>query len=260
MKVSKNIHVLPTDKPSILIKDIWKNTFSLVENFNTTHTDFKAQHIYITNDEEIKEGDWMYDIDGDIGVAYGSDPVEQKIQWEGNKKIILTTDQDLIKDGVQAIDDEFLEWFCKNSSCESVEVIKLYNDTCKEQILNEYEIIIPKEEPKPIHKFNNGRGATLCGKCYVIISEGITEELYCEKCKPKQETLEEAAERINYFVLNGRTPFNNGFKEGAKWQQERSYSEEDMRKAIQETITLMRYKATEFREHENTVIEQFKKK
>jgi hypothetical protein len=48
--------------------------------------------------------------------------------------------------------------------------------------------------------------------------------------------------------------------EGAKWQQERSYSEEDMRKAIQETITLMRYKATEFREHENTIIEKFKKK
>jgi hypothetical protein len=44
-----------------------------------------------------------------------------------------------------------------------------------------------KEEHKPIHKFNNGRGATLCGKCHVIISEGITEELYCEKCKPKQE-------------------------------------------------------------------------
>lgn len=43
-------------------------------------------------------------------------------------------------------------------------------------------------------------------------------------------------------------------------QQERSYSEEDMKKAIQETITLMRYRATEFREHENTVIEQFKKK
>jgi hypothetical protein len=36
-------------------------------------------------------------------------------------KIILTTDQDLIKDGVQAIDDEFLEWFVKNPSCEEVE-------------------------------------------------------------------------------------------------------------------------------------------
>jgi hypothetical protein len=44
----------------------------------------------------------------------------------------------------------------------------------------------------------------------------------------RKETLEEAAERLNYFVLNGRTPFNNGFKEGAKWQQERSYSEEEV--------------------------------
>jgi hypothetical protein len=37
-------------------------------------------------------------------------------------KIILTTDQDLIKDGVQAIDDEFLEWFVNNTSCEEVEI------------------------------------------------------------------------------------------------------------------------------------------
>ena len=30
-----------------------------------------------------------------------------------------------------------------------------------------------KEEHKPIHKFNNGRGATLCGKCHVIISQEL---------------------------------------------------------------------------------------
>ena len=43
-----------------------------------------------------------------------------------------------------------------------------------------------KEEPNPIHKFNNGKGATLCGECYVIISEGLTEDLYCGKCKPNR--------------------------------------------------------------------------
>lgn len=48
-----------------------------------------------------------------------------------------------------------------------------------------------KKEPKPIHKFNSGLGATLCNECYVIISKGLTEELFCEKCKHKQETLEE---------------------------------------------------------------------
>lgn len=37
---------------------------------------------------------------------------------------------------------------------------------------------------KPIHKFNNGRGAMLCNTCRTIISTGpATEELYCEKCK-----------------------------------------------------------------------------
>jgi hypothetical protein len=33
---------------------------------------------------------------------------------------------------------------------------------------------------KPIHKFNSGRGATLCHKCSKIITEGFTEDLYCE--------------------------------------------------------------------------------
>jgi hypothetical protein len=68
------------------------------------------------------------------------------------KKIILTTDQDLIKDGIQAIDDEFLEWFVKNPSCESVEVtydkdIYPYGvETAKGY--GWYKIIIPQEEPK----------------------------------------------------------------------------------------------------------------
>jgi hypothetical protein len=34
---------------------------------------------------------------------------------------------------------------------------------------------------KPIHKFNGGRGATLCHQCNKIISEGMTEDLYCEE-------------------------------------------------------------------------------
>ena len=55
----------------------------------------------------------------------GGKTINNTEKWLDNnkcKKIILTTDPDLIKDGVQAIDDEFLEWFVKNPSCESVEV------------------------------------------------------------------------------------------------------------------------------------------
>jgi len=34
---------------------------------------------------------------------------------------------------------------------------------------------------KPIHKFNGGSGATLCHKCYKIISNGFTDDLYCKE-------------------------------------------------------------------------------
>ena len=44
---------------------------------------------------------------------------------------------------------------------------------------------------KPIHKFNNGRGATLCHTCGVIITKGLTQDLYCKEHKPKTDSWEE---------------------------------------------------------------------
>jgi len=83
-------------------------------------------NIYITSDEEIKEGDWTLMFD-DFGNLFLCDKPQQYLGIEkghhlnkGLRKIILTTDQDLIKDGVQAIDDEFLEWFVKNPNCEKL--------------------------------------------------------------------------------------------------------------------------------------------
>ena len=56
----------------------------------------------------------------------------------------------------------------------------------------------------------------------------------------KQETLEEVAENFwlndDSMTDNDRISYVNGFKQGAKWQQERSYSEEeviDLLKALQ---------------------------
>lgn len=43
---------------------------------------------------------------------------------------------------------------------------------------------------KPIHKFNNGRGATLCHTCHVIICTGLTDDLYCESHKPTASLVE----------------------------------------------------------------------
>jgi len=182
----KNIHLLPTDKPSRLYKSkITQNIF--ICNIISQYGDATYnQHIYITSDEEIKEGDWCLDENENI-VKADKDFIfncshEFDEYW---KKIILTTDQDLIKDGVQAIDDEFLEWFCKNPSCESVEVdcwtIRTKDKVVYEPPLKEYEIIIPSEPKQELPKseidWSRFPKSTKDAVGYV---------------EPKQETLEEA--------------------------------------------------------------------
>jgi hypothetical protein len=147
----KNIHVLPTDKPSRLI--IYSTLLNEFRLLNEPIEDFKhKKHISITSDEEIKEGDWYFNTTLNI-IQKSTDKDYLKGFYENYKKIILTTDQELIKDGVQATDDEFLEWFVKNSSCEEVEVTKVadldlyYKNGIGGQ---KYKIIIPKEKPKQL--------------------------------------------------------------------------------------------------------------
>jgi hypothetical protein len=147
------------------------------------------QHIYITSDEQIKDGDWFWK--SDFNMVGKADYTSRK----GGEKIVLTNFSNLINDGVQTINDEFLEWFVKNPSCEEVEVEKEplifqgetnYFDYDDGKMLNpnagNYKIILPEEEAK-------------------------------------QETLEEAAERLATEM--NRTPMT--FVADAI-----TYSEEDM--------------------------------
>jgi len=85
-----------------------------------------GKELFITNGEEIKQGDWYLVNQWGNGLLLATQPASSEdIKYQHKfecKKIILTTDEDLIKNGVQAIDDTFLEWFVKNPSCECVEV------------------------------------------------------------------------------------------------------------------------------------------
>ena len=179
----KNIHVLTSTKPSRLF---WSDSSKKFMS-HSTPVSFKTferspHNIYITSDEEIK-GDWVFDIELNKF---------EKCQYSGTfrnwKKIILTTDPELIADGVQEIDDKFLEWFVKNPTCEFVEIVKEFvTDN------NGYWISIPNEE------------------------------------------IEEAAERCVLNNADMRATHSMGefaeftFKEGAKYQAERMYSEEDFK-------------------------------
>ena len=122
----KNIHILPTDKETRLYLSNYGKELNLASHPKTLYS--TGQHIYITSNEEIKARDWFITKEEMFKCTLVNEFI-----WRNNfdkfpsmkidcKKIILTTDQDLIKDGVQAIDDEFLEWFVKNPSCEEVEV------------------------------------------------------------------------------------------------------------------------------------------
>ena len=149
----KNLHILPTDKPSRLYKNLLTDKLFILENsfMDVSECNREYQNIYITSNEEIKDGDWFLCLNNrkcNDSIYKANEAwlnMEEK-QPSYCKKIILTDNKDLIKDGVQAIDDEFLEWFVKNPSCEYVEV---YKDKRLEieQDFNFYEIIIPKEEP-----------------------------------------------------------------------------------------------------------------
>ena len=135
----KNIHVLPTDKASRLYLHSNGKTQIRTELNRTVGYLGNNQHIYITSDEEIKEGDWVITYNGLLA------KVITEITWHfmNSKKIILTTDQDLINDDIQPIPDDFIEWFVNNPKCEEVKVEKggiLYD--------YKYKIIIPKEAPK----------------------------------------------------------------------------------------------------------------
>ncbi len=170
----KNIHVLATDKPSRL--HLGKSGLVLCD-LNFGRNTINGQNICITSDEKIKDGDWRFNPKTNKSVKVG----HHGHYGYSSKKIILTTDQDLIKDGVQAIDGEFLQWFVKNSSCERVEVEKLYkngygnwykNDSHFIPSETKYKIIIPQEEPKLI---NN------CPKCGLDLVEREGSKPVCTR-------------------------------------------------------------------------------
>ena len=135
----KNIHILPTDNPSKIFKDSFGYYFSF-ESFKRSN--LYNQNIYITSDEEIKVGDYLVQINFEktntqvikCEIEFQAKITNSKDGSFSKNKIILTTDLDLINDGVQSIPDEFLEWFVNNSNYENIEVRKECCGQCDERL------------------------------------------------------------------------------------------------------------------------------
>jgi hypothetical protein len=234
----RNIFLLPTDKPSYFF--ISSETNEICRYFKKMDSKSNKIHIYITSDEQIKEGDWYYTNRFNIGIAKNEGDSKIERTTTSYKKIILTTDQDLINDGIQAIDDTFLEWFVKNPSCEFIKV--------ERWVGKKIGVEFDANGHRPMDVFGDDYRIT-------IPTETVSEE-------PKQETLEEAANRLFYTVGNEGISSIDSFIKGAKWQQEISYSEEEVGELVYNIIG-------EYGKHYgimidgaklNDLFEQFKKK
>jgi hypothetical protein len=229
-----NIHILQTSQPSRLLQCL--EVFELLDKEWLSPLGNVNRNIYITNDEKPKEGDWCLDkfnqrwkLDDKKLIAFDIEGIKRfstdNILGHECKKIIITTDQELIKDGIQAIDDEFLEWFVKNQSCEEVEVI---NDTLTVGEMSKlplgarnhkYKTIIPKEEPK--RKIDT---------CYNFDMEiGCVQDICrCEQEEPKQhvEFINNSIDKLDKAIKSFKQDSLNQFlstsgvmiKDPQKWE------------------------------------------
>jgi hypothetical protein len=259
----KNIHIIPTDNYSPLVYSTNKYGGYFLSRYYSPMKDMgdSYQNIYITSDEEIKEEGYVF-WEGKV-YKYREFMKMRTPVYTDYFSIILTTDVDLIKDGVQDIDDEFLQWFVKNPSCEYV---KVANDTLTVKEMSKlplgtrnhkYKIIIPQEEPKPHLFCETPEEKCTMNYCDENGCQNRKRELVEPQEEPKQETLEEFKKRFandeshKNIKLDYQDGIYYGIGVGAEWQSKRMFSEE-------EVLTMLLIK------HDGLtpeyVLEQFKKK
>jgi hypothetical protein len=226
----KNLHILPTPNASRLFYANKGQELNLGgyprRNYSTGHC------VYITNDEYIG---LSYYLDGDTVRKGVVDDAEYWAVRKDYKKIIMTDDVKLVKDGVQEVSSKFLEWLIENPSCEEVKIDH-------EKVLWEdgrithhtYRIITPDEEPQDFlgrTTFDLLKQEAIAEEMFELEQElGIPSNLRWHNSTPKQDSLEEAVAKKLY-------PYNDGFQikdidiseelqvaflNGTKWEREQN--------------------------------------
>jgi hypothetical protein len=257
----KNLHIIPENREpvrgDILLRHLWKNDpkeciswwryketvdidgvkqyTTLNGSFTDIISSFKVQNIYIIANGSFVRGAYVTDGIEVIRATPKLVNAQGLVDRRNWKKIILTSDPKLIADGIQAIDEDFLEWFVKNPSCEEVEVekVKIINYAFPRSVYDKYKILIPKEELCP-----------LCNNNKLI--DGVCKECTELLCKPfsvleNQETLEDVAKRkhreLSTATIGIIPNFVDGFLEGYKEAEGRSYSEGEVKSFLNSIIS-----------------------
>lgn len=177
----RNVHVIPANrepiKGDILLRHLWKNTSNeciswwrynetividkvkqyttLNGSFRDAVSSFKVQNIYITANGSFARGAYVTDGIEVMKATPKLVDAQGLVNRRNWRKIVLTTDPELINNGVEAIVDEFLDWFVKNPSCGEVKVELHIGSLRWSHSKNTYKIIIPKDNEwiSPMQKF-----------------------------------------------------------------------------------------------------------
>ena len=265
----KNIHVLPTDKPSRLYS--YKNNLFLTTKSHLHSPSMEYQNIYITSDEEIKEGDWYLNTEeknGNMNPFYGklykANKSINKVSSDyihNLKKIILTTDQELINDGIQAIDyiskeqqkQHLIDMMKDDEESGLYDDIKINrkelickdcSDSLEDCTCIKGTVDFPKQEDEFCY-YSGLPSPTAYSKEEIKLEEVFNDEkkenikkFIDEINNPSQpnDKLKQAFEKYSEYLedYENKNTYEHGFKDGAKCQQEISYSEEEVLEIIRQ--------------------------
>jgi hypothetical protein len=170
-----------------------------------------GNEVYIISDKDIKEGDSIFEADTNTINVAGKDYIKNEFDF----KIILTTDETLIKDEIQEIDKEFLEWLAKNPNCDYIPtpIVKLC-ENCGEQFCDNIDCRGYIDKPYYLLAYPD----VITKKTFTYVSG---YKVNSKEVEPKKETIEEieklAFQKRAELGLKGTI---DGFIAGYKLAQE----------------------------------------
>ena len=175
-----------------------------------------AYKYYITSDEEIKKGDWCLSLSDDESYEEIYRCKDVNLIDIEDRKIIITSDADLIADGIQAINYESLKWMVENQTCKTVEIGIGGKDNT-----DMYVIILPTKPMGDLEeRFKRDASMIVVPKDYYDQDSKDFEQASLTDFID-DETLEEFIDKVDTPSDFDQFTFDEGIRVGAKWQAER---------------------------------------
>lgn len=126
----KNIYLLNTEMPTdgivigrnagVSFTEYREELIKLpVETFRGNY--YEPVNIYITSEDKIELNDYIVD-------NWQVEKWKDRSSLLGKKKVIMTTDKQLISERIQEVDDGFLDWIIQNHDTNYIKIEEYYDE------------------------------------------------------------------------------------------------------------------------------------